>query len=104
MFWGGYMPEGEEDKAPWAAHETSIDVSECVTTNLEVQVFKSEVRRSSFFTETKMRLSELGDSISEIVGIVGIVCRVKFNMNSYFGQLTGKVWIHNIVRNMNSYV
>jgi hypothetical protein len=38
-----------------------------------------------------MRLSELGDSISEIVGIVGIVCRVKFNMNSYFGQLTGKV-------------
>ena len=109
MFWGGYMPEGEEDKAPWAAHETSIDVSECVTTNLEVQVFKSEVRRSRFLTETKMQLSEIGDSISDIVSVVGIVWGVwiqmtENNTNSYFGRMTGKEWIHNIVRNMNSYV
>ena len=87
MFWGGYMPEGEEDKAPWAAHETSIDVSECVTTNLEVQVFKSEVRRSRFLTETKMRLSEIGDSISDIVSVVGIVWRVKFKWQRI-------IWIH----------
>ena len=87
MFWGGYMPEGEEDKAPWAAHETSIDVSECVTTNLEVHVFKSEVRRSRFLTETKMRLSGIGDPISDIVRVVGIVWRVKFKWQRI-------IWIH----------
>ena len=94
------MPEGDEDKAPWAAQETSIDWSECVITNLEVQVFKSEVRQSRFLTETKMRLSEIGDSISDIVSVVGIVWRVwiqmiEKNMNSYFGQMTGNIWIHN---------
>ena len=79
MFWGGYMPEGEDDTAPWAAQETSIDWSPCVITNLEVQVFKSEVRRSRFLTETKMQLSEIGDSISDIVSVVGIVWRVNSN-------------------------
>ena len=99
MFWSGYMPEEEDDKAPWAAQETSIDWSPCVITNLEVQVFKSEVRRSRFLTETTMRLSEIGNSISDIVSVVGIVWRVwiqmiEKNMNSYFGRMTGKIWIH----------
>ena len=66
------MPEGEEDKAPWAAEKTSIDWSPWVITKLEVQQFKSEVRQSRLLTEATMQFSGIDDSICKIVSVVGI--------------------------------
>ncbi len=61
-----------------------------------------------FLMETTMQLSGIGDSISDIVSVVGTVWKVwihmmEINMNSYFGQILGNIWILMIEMNMNSY-
>ncbi len=53
----GDIPEGGEAKNPWAAKEISIYVSPWVTTNLEVHVFKSEVRHFILLTDASMQFS-----------------------------------------------
>ena len=83
------MPEGEEDKAPWAAEETSIDWSPLVITNLEVQLFKSEVRQSRLLTVATMQFSGIDDAICKIVSVVGIDWNIQIHM-----MYERRIWIH----------
>ena len=91
IVWCGNVPDsGEEDKAPWAAEETSIDWSPWGTIKLEVQVFKSEVRRSRLETEASMQFSGIYDS------------RCTIDWNSYHNDVINSlvsvwVWIHIII-------
>ncbi len=74
---------GEEDEDPWAAEEISRDWSPWVITNLDIQLFKSEVRRSRLLMEDTMQFLGIDEAVCNIVLVVGIDCNIQ-------------IWIHNI--------
>ncbi len=57
IFWVGEIPKGKVEIYPWAAKETSMDLSPWVTTNFDVQVFKLEGIQRILFIDASMWFS-----------------------------------------------
>ncbi len=57
FFWVGEIPKGKVEIYPWAAKETSMDLSPWVTTNFAVQVFKLEDIWRILFIDASMQFS-----------------------------------------------
>ncbi len=117
----GEIPEGKEEIFPLAAKETSMDLSPWVTTNFDVQVFKSEDIRRILLIDASMQFSGtlwlevlVESMLVQSWGETAMVIIYEFThkceymnsyknrkgMNSYVSQ---NIWIHTKAENVNSY-
>ncbi len=121
FFWVGEIPEGKEEICPLAAKETSMDLSPWVTTNFDVQVFKSEDLWRILLMDASMQFSGtlwlevlVESMLIQSWGESAMVIMYKFThkceytnsyknrkgMNSYVSK---NIWVHTKAENVNSY-